>query len=947
MIAALLAMLATGCAEQGIEVGTRESALSGITLNGITLNGAGNNGVTLSGIGLDRVTLNGIALDGIYINQLGHNGVDIAGLGSNLVAAGREDLFGATINGLGLVKGTLDGIGVDERGVEGIGLELGVNGLYLGRATTRALLVDGALLTDVALSGVGQRPLAINGFAPGSIGIAIKSELANGFGALHLTGTSAAALGLLDYDLAPGWLYFARINGLGMDSHLEDSLVVDGHSLFESGLDGLHINGSGPRGLGIRVSYNQVAPLDAAQLDALDTVLFHLVGCALPADGKISVVAADGSTRTYRGARGFAPEWAEHPLSYEGTRRVHACLASSQGAYRSRLVGPAEADVLDTVLFHLVGCALPAGESISILGADGVEKTYQGVRGFAPEWADGPVSEAGERRVTACLASSEGVVSGLALNSDQADKLRDLLTYMAACALPEGEQVTLYDGDGAAVSLDGALGLAPEWATGPVSAIGEQKVSACLAARTNARGKHVRISLRGSNIATTAVERATYRHPEGAFWGNLFGTQPSINTCTVAGGGVSGRDCTGDDCGFTTLGACAQVCEGLDSNDGSYQSCAGEVAVISTYLALTDEVQSGVEHGCVVRDGALYCRGDNDFGQLGDGTFVSRGDAQPVTALGGDVVEVSGGARHTCARRGDGSAWCWGANDQGQLGVRVGSEGTPSPAHVLALGYDVASVAAGATHSCALTTAGEMYCWGEDSRGQVGSAAILNRAHRPVQVSELGDSVARIALGESARHTCAVGNEGTLHCWGANEAGQLGIGHDQDADTPALVVSAADGLALPEVTDVCTGRQHTCALTTRGEVLCWGSNEHGQLGVAGEASSTRPVSVALDAPVADVGLTCGADHTCAIMEDSTLRCWGANQAGQLGRDGTVDADTMGVSSVSVLDDVLRVSADADRTCAIRGDGSEWCWGYDPEGFFTGMVGGSSVPVDTL
>lgn len=543
----------------------------------------------------------------------------------------------------------------------------------------------------------------------------------------------------------------------------------------------------------------------------------------------------------------------------------------------------------------------------------------------------------------------EVTLSGATLNGDsmtaqQMASTRVLMSYLTECALTSDQKVTVLDGDGKPVVLKGMFGLAPEWASGPLSSRGEHLVSACLAARTNAQGKHVRISLRGVGVETTPVERALYTRHEGAFWGNLFGDEPAIYTCTVEGSGLSGRNCTEGECGFESMGSCADICSGRDPVDGHYASCAGQDFVLSTFVVMTDDLELGTEHGCVLRGGTPWCWGDNAEGQLGDRTRQSRTNAQPVfSSLEAEVVEISGGSQHTCARGADGSAWCWGDNSRGQLGLGINKKRKKKPFQVSEIGYDVASIAAGADHTCALTTGGEAWCWGDNTHGQLGIGS-KKMMRSPVRLETLSNTVARIATSDSSAHTCAMDNAGALWCWGANSDGQLGDGSRKDRKAPVQIASTAGGALFDEVTDACTGALHSCARRADGSVWCWGSNELGQLGsgAKSEAPVKRPVRVAIEGSVAQGTLSCGANHACAIHDDGSLQCWGDNSYGQLGNGNTTISAPAPVTGLAAVP--VRVSADADRTCAQLDDDSLWCWGEDADGWFVAQAGASALPM---
>ena len=921
--------------------------LNGITLNGITLNGITLNGITLNGITLNGITLNGVALDGLYINGIGLNGVGLDGIGLSEVGTSGVGTYGIALDGIGLETRTLGAIGTSGEGTPGAGLRgISVNGLYLDGGGAYGVDVGGHGLIDVALRGIGSHNLQVNGTGPWGIGLGNGTQQADGLGNLTLNGRLPRHVGLKATGRPGFGLRGTGLNGLFLAGDHANTLIVNGQSLLDVGLSALAIDRLDANGVQVRNASGHATGLTTRQVHDLEAMLFHLVGCALPTGEGLTITIADGTPRTYEGLRGLAPEWADGAIGQTGEERVRACIDSSAGAYESTPFTRAHEQILETTLFHLVGCALPAGDAITVIAADGTPRTYEGLRGLAPEWADGAISQAGQERVRACIESTPDAVSGLALNAQQEADMQLLLSYMVQCALPASESVTIYAADGTPVVYPGALGLAPEWATSPLSADGELLVSACLAARSNASGQTVQISLRGGGLHTTPVERAIYRHHEGAFWGNFFAGESRMYTCSVSGADISGRSCTGDACGFEHVGSCAEVCDTKDAVDGHYSGCAGESAVINTFLNITEHQESGQDHSCIVTDDTLWCWGDNSDGELGDGTFRSSATPIAVTRLGKTVAEVGGGANHTCARALDGSAWCWGSNEHGAVGSGSTMAKHRYPTHVSSLGYDVASLGVAASHACALTTAGAMLCWGDNFFGQLGNGTTAAQSV-PVQVAALGSNVARIAMGESAQHTCAMTNDGTPWCWGWNSAGQLGNGSLTDDSAPVQVAHTDDGQAFGEVTDMCTGWLHTCARKADGTTWCWGSNASGQLGSSALDATvkTRPVQVDLAGEATPGTLSCGASHTCVALRDGSLQCWGNNEHGQLGNgDLTVSTSSTPIQVTSLTDTVTRVSADASRTCTTLRDGSRWCWGDDPAGMLFGETGTNTTSV---
>jgi len=363
---------------------------------------------------------------------------------------------------------------------------------------------------------------------------------------------------------------------------------------------------------------------------------------------------------------------------------------------------------------------------------------------------------------------------------------------------------------------------------------------------------------------------------------------------------------------------------------------------------------AGDEHTCALTiEGGVTCWGRNRFGQLGDGTKTDRLTPVGVSELASSVVALTAGADHTCALTAVGAVGCWGANDRGELGDGTNIDRS-YPVAVVGLERDVISISAREEHTCAVTATGAVKCWGTNWSGQLGdgTTGVGNDSAMPVDVVGLSGPVAAVASG--GRHTCALLTTGTVQCWGANSSGQLGDGSTNDRAAPA------DVAGLTDVAAIASGYGHTCALTTGGGLNCWGSNSSGQLGATtsetcgvldGNELSCSTLAVA----VAGLGtgaaaVAAGAGHTCAITTAGGLRCWGANDFGQIG-DGTgwlaldrpEPVDVVGLSS-----GVSSVAPGVWHTCAVTLAGGVKCWGYN----FKGRLGDGTeeqrlTPVDVV
>jgi alpha-tubulin suppressor-like RCC1 family protein len=315
----------------------------------------------------------------------------------------------------------------------------------------------------------------------------------------------------------------------------------------------------------------------------------------------------------------------------------------------------------------------------------------------------------------------------------------------------------------------------------------------------------------------------------------------------------------------------------------------------STSLALGDR------HGCALdRDGTVWCWGANDHGQVGDGTTTDRDRPEPVLGLRG-VTSLTAGAEHTCALVGT-RVWCWGRGGDGRL-MRAGDADATRP---IDTGVDALSVAAGSAHTCVRRATG-VACWGANDVGQLGadSAGTLVALPRPATGVYSGGAFA-----------CAVLDDGAAWCWGSNEVGQLGRGTRSAREAPGPVTGVS------EVRRINAGARHACA-TTASAVWCWGDRGVGQLGDGVGAPAPTPTRSAVWLP--GENLACGDAFTCA-QSAVEVRCAGLNDRGQLG-DGTTTSQPTPVTALGFPRTVvLLVALGARHTCAETSDLVTWCWG---------------------
>jgi alpha-tubulin suppressor-like RCC1 family protein len=284
-------------------------------------------------------------------------------------------------------------------------------------------------------------------------------------------------------------------------------------------------------------------------------------------------------------------------------------------------------------------------------------------------------------------------------------------------------------------------------------------------------------------------------------------------------------------------------------------------------------ITAGEGHACALTEvGSLLCWGENGHGQLGDGSVTGRTTPTGVYGLGSGVAAVAAGSDFTCAMTTAGGVLCWGNNDTGNLG-----DGTQDDAHtpraVSGLGSGAISIDAGQRHACAALTGGGAVCWGENQYGQLGDGTVAFKA-TPTVVTGLSGGIDMLAAGRT--HTCALTALGGVECWGRNDRGQVGDGTTTNRLTPAAVSGLASG-----VVSLSAGDDYTCALTALGGVACWGQNAYGQLGDGTTADRLTPTYVGgLFLGVASV--SSGQYHACAVKAGGSVICWGDDSAGQLG-----------------------------------------------------------------
>jgi alpha-tubulin suppressor-like RCC1 family protein len=296
-------------------------------------------------------------------------------------------------------------------------------------------------------------------------------------------------------------------------------------------------------------------------------------------------------------------------------------------------------------------------------------------------------------------------------------------------------------------------------------------------------------------------------------------------------------------------------------------------------------VAMGYNHACAItQTGEVSCWGDNNNGQLGDGTQTARLQATAVTGLAAKATQLALSYQSTCALLETGAVQCWGSNSQGELGLadnKIVRKTTPT-AVTIGSNLKVKRVVAGKHHVCAISENNALFCWGANDNGQLGLNDKTTR-YLPTAVNIAG-SVQQVAAGFF--HTCAASASG-VYCWGLNNKGQLGNNSTVDASVPILVNGLANASSLA------LGKEHSCAVTNDNKIFCWGSRQAGQTGQAISATEDK-TPIQISSLLGKRELSAGDFHTCSIEGvDSSLavKCWGKNDLGQLGNGDNKDSAT--------------------------------------------------------
>jgi alpha-tubulin suppressor-like RCC1 family protein len=398
---------------------------------------------------------------------------------------------------------------------------------------------------------------------------------------------------------------------------------------------------------------------------------------------------------------------------------------------------------------------------------------------------------------------------------------------------------------------------------------------------------------------------------------------------------VSPRRVTRSPGKFTVTATAAGTCS-VTITDGALGSAVIPVRVVPAFVHGT--LTAGDQHTCgLTSAGAAYCWGSNRFGQLGSATNSGNAGAAnpaPLPVQGSlTFTSLSAGQSHTCGLTPAGVAYCWGANDIGQLGVTANiATGNPNPQPTAVNTSETfIDLQAGRWFTCGLKSDGAVLCWGSNQWGQIGSEENTGGVTANPAPNQVLASVAFTSLYAGDSHTCALTAGGDAYCWGRNNFGQLGTALNHLTGNATPMPQAVSGDLT--FTSLAAGRDHTCGLASTGATYCWGNNDHGAFGTTVEFGTGLgyPAPLPMEGSLVFTALAAGDEHTCGLLASGDGYCWGRNSQGKLGSV----TDFFTESTEPLLVDggfaFIQLSTFGNHTCGVTRAGSAYCWGRNEFG----------------
>jgi alpha-tubulin suppressor-like RCC1 family protein len=390
------------------------------------------------------------------------------------------------------------------------------------------------------------------------------------------------------------------------------------------------------------------------------------------------------------------------------------------------------------------------------------------------------------------------------------------------------------------------------------------------------------------------------------------------------------------------MGSEGQLGSGNTNNigDGTALSVATSSAVSLGTGRTVRSISAGASHTCALLDKAtIKCWGYGAVGALGYGSMTNRGDADgqmgdslPAVALGTGrtALQISVGSQHSCALLDNYLVKCWGRGNYGQLGIGstvtigdgAGEMGDSLVAVEFAAGRSARSIAAGSNHTCALLDNASVVCWGRGTYGQLGQGVTANIGYSvsttvaTTPAVDLGSGRTALAISAGDAHTCAILDNATIKCWGSGGNGRLGSGATANLGDGAgemgnslAVVDVGAGRTARAIS---AGIAHTCAVLDNAMVKCWGNGAYGKLGYENQNNvgdipnqmGGNLAAVSLGTGRTALAISTGGTHTCAVLDNGSVKCWGDGSSGQLGSNNVL---SVGASAIEMGDSLAVVA----------------------------------------
>lgn len=368
------------------------------------------------------------------------------------------------------------------------------------------------------------------------------------------------------------------------------------------------------------------------------------------------------------------------------------------------------------------------------------------------------------------------------------------------------------------------------------------------------------------------------------------------------------------------------------------------------------DVCAGEIHSCAIKsDGMIYCWGNNSQGQLGTGEYSNKSTPYPVNVrnlLDEDLFlsfkKVSCGSQHTCAMNQKNDVYCWGSNLNGRLGINSDEEKLNLPKKIdtkeLTDNEYFKDITTGLSHTCGVTNFGNIYCWGDNSDGQLGRGNTDSGFSYPVKTSDPSfDNLFFKQVVTQNNHNCALDGEGHAYCWGKNSNNQTGT------DTPGFQLTANKVEPSEIFVELSLGGIFSCGITNSKDVKCWGQQVSGTFGNTSVTDDNYTTPKIWDtsslASKKAVSITSGYAYTCTIVDGGEVFCWGAGGSDQQGDGDSTDNLTPTQVVLGQSGNFKKISSNTSHTCGINLNGELYCWGDNSfNQLGDGTSNDSNVPV---